>query len=114
MNSHINLTTGGEDSRARFEKELNERMALKPGVDFGGPDCTANLRRMQTSGGRHTDELCDRLAAAAKERGRPLTAEEIEIVGRHGTLPPVVRVEHPQTFEERFAELEQRVNALDK
>jgi hypothetical protein len=53
-----------------------------------GPDTTRNLRALKA--GVNQDALCKKLAAAAKERGRPLTQVEIDLVGRGEPLPPLV------------------------
>jgi hypothetical protein len=55
-----------------------------------------------------TELLCDRLAAAAKERGRPLTAEENALIVEGKPLPPVVKKDREKTL----ADLEATVRAL--
>lgn len=71
------------------------------------------------------DAHCARLAAAAAERGRPLTAEEITLVGEGKPLPPVDKVPSVKSIEERLGVLEasvrlmtemliERISALEK
>ena len=57
-------------------------------------------------------QFCDRLAAAAKDRGRPLTAEEIEKIGKGETLPPVVKAPTVKTIEDQLMSLEATVRTL--
>lgn len=106
MSSHVNLVVSG-DIRAQHEKTLNAERAIRPG-EWGGPDTTANLRAMK-AGVDPTKDLCDRLAAAAKERGRPLTTEESAKIYRGETLPPVT-VAKP--VKDRVGELEATVRLL--
>ena len=88
------------------------RSTPRPG-EWKGPDVRANLELNRSTKGRHSDELCDRLAAAAKERGRPLTQEEQDIINRGGELSPVVRTAPAKTDAQRIAELEEKVAKLE-
>jgi hypothetical protein len=76
--------------------------------EYGGPDHSANTRRMKETNGNVSPDLCDRLAAAAKERGRPLTPTEYALVAQGKSLPPVLKKEREKTL----ADLEAIVRSL--
>jgi hypothetical protein len=106
MPSHANLGTSTEDARANHEKTLNAEHAPRSG-DFFGPDAGANLRNREVNR-KKTEALCEQLAAAARERGRPLTTEETALVVEGKSLPLVARKEREKTL----AELEATVRVL--
>jgi hypothetical protein len=95
--SHLNLAPPPGDARASYEARLNSEPSIRHGVDFGGPDCSAP--KLPASA-----DFCDRLAQAARERGRPLTQTEIAMVVDGKPLPPVVRKEPAKTVEEQLVE----------
>ncbi len=105
MTSHVNVTYDPGSVRAEAEKTLNKEKAAKTpgdwkGVDTGAPKLPAS------------QAFCDRLSAAARERGRPLTAEEITLIGEGKPLPPVAKVPTVQGVEARLGVLEASVRLL--
>ena len=102
MPSHMNLVSSTEDMRAQVEKTLNAESTSFPPAPKRQPA---------------SQEYCDRLAAAAKERGRPLTPTEIELVGKGEPLPPVVKKDRAKTLADLEAAvrvLTERLEALEK
>jgi hypothetical protein len=117
MTDHVNLVmpkTG--DARANLERELNLNAGevQKEWRESGAVDTRVNTMRLKATNGNPNPDLCDRLAAAAKERGRPLTPKEIELVGRGEELPPVATSDRAKTAQEVIAVLEARVRPLEE
>lgn len=107
MPSHVNIVTSGVSAAKQYEEMLNrEAAAPHPGqwrgVDTRAPKLPASK------------EYLDRLEAAARERGRPLTAEENEKIIRGETLPPVVKPVTVKSLEARITELEAQVAEFQK
>jgi len=115
MSSDLVIPKKTEDPRAEFERELNLNASETQNEwrRSGAVDTRVNAMRLKATRGNPTGSLCDRLAAAAKLRGRPLTPPEIELVGRGVELQPVREPERPKTPQEVIRELEARVRALE-